>query len=130
MKGKTEKEDVNHEPDPSQATLLKSPPNYSNDKTLAALKKVGDYVYGPADSQDADLPVLGPYMLRNQAIYTGQWKEGRRQGRGKQIWKDGSQYEGLWKNDAPNGKGRYIQASGNVVDGVWNNGKNGIITLS
>jgi hypothetical protein len=29
-------------------------------------------------------------------IYIGQWKNGMKWGKGKQIWPDGSVYEGFW----------------------------------
>ena len=50
---------------------------------------------------DSDLkfPELGPYEFENGAVYVGQWKEGQRQGRGKQFWTDGSFYEGYWKDN-------------------------------
>ena len=46
-----------------------------------------------------------------------------RDGRGKQIWPDGSLYEGFWKNDKANGKGRLIHSDGDVYEGDWVNDK-------
>ena len=40
-----------------------------------------------------------------------------RQGKGRQIWPDGSMYEGWWKENKANGKGRLIHADGDVYDG-------------
>ena len=37
-----------------------------------------------------------------------------RDGRGVQIWLDGSRYEGYWKNNKANGRGRLIHADGDV----------------
>ena len=42
-----------------------------------------------------------------------------RQGKGRQIWPDGSMYEGWWKDNKANGKGRLIHADGDVYDGMW-----------
>lgn len=47
--------------------------------------------------------VLGPYLYPNGATYIGNYDKGLRQGRGKQIWKDGSCYEGEWYEDAAYG---------------------------
>lgn len=66
-----------------------------------------------------DLPTLGPYELEGHAIYIGQWKNGNKHGKGKQIWSDGSIYEGFSKNGMANGKGRLIHADGDVYEGDW-----------
>ena len=42
-----------------------------------------------------------------------------RQGKGMQIWPDGSMYEGWWLDSKANGKGRLIHADGDVYDGMW-----------
>jgi len=57
--------------------------------------------------------------LENHARYDGDWILGRdiRQGKGRQIWPDGSMYEGWWKDNKANGKGRLIHADGDVYDG-------------
>ena len=46
-----------------------------------------------------------------------------REGRGIQIWLDGSRYEGYWKNNKANGKGRLIHADGDVYEGDWKDDK-------
>lgn len=40
-------------------------------------------------------------------------------GRGKEIWKDGSVYVGYWRDDKKNGFGRMIYNNGDVFDGEW-----------
>ena len=59
--------------------------------------------------------------LENHARYEGEWIVGRdiRQGKGMQIWPDGSMYEGWWKDNKASGKGRLIHADGDVYDGEW-----------
>ena len=42
-----------------------------------------------------------------------------REGRGTQVWVDGSFYEGWWKDNKANGKGRLIHADGDIYDGIW-----------
>ena len=73
--------------------------------------------------------------MPNGAVYTGEWyfiisitiyrnpEENIREGRGKQIWPDGSLYEGFWRNDKANGKGRLIHSDGDVYEGDWVNDK-------
>jgi hypothetical protein len=46
-----------------------------------------------------------------------------KEGRGVQIWKDGSCYEGMWKDDATNGLGRLIHADGDIYEGQWKDDK-------
>lgn len=40
-----------------------------------------------------ELPAV---TLENGAVYIGEWKNGLRDGKGTQIWPDGSKYEGDW----------------------------------
>lgn len=46
-----------------------------------------------------------------------------RDGRGIQVWQDGSRYEGYWKNNKANGFGRLIHADGDVYEGEWRDDK-------
>ena len=65
-------------------------------------------------------------MLDNGARYTGEWLESNpqvRQGKGSQIWPDGSMYEGYFVNDRASGKGRLIHADGDVYEGMWKEDK-------
>ena len=56
--------------------------------------KLGEFKYIYPEFNDLNAVTLGPYQLENQSVYIGQWKNKLRSGKGKQIWKDGSQYEG------------------------------------
>lgn len=40
--------------------------------------------------------LLSPITLENGAVYTGEWKNGMRDGKGIQVWPDESKYEGQW----------------------------------
>jgi len=57
--------------------------------------------------------------LENGARYAGEWLVGQsvREGRGMQVWPDGSIYEGYWKASKTTGHGRLIHADGDVYDG-------------
>jgi hypothetical protein len=63
--------------------------------------------------------------MENGARYKGQWNKttNQREGRGVQIWPDGSIYEGHWALDKANGRGRLIHADGDVYEGGWNEDK-------
>jgi hypothetical protein len=67
-----------------------------------------------------NLPSL---TMEDGAIYSGQWKNGKRDGIGYQIWPDGSNYEGEWAEDKANGKGKLKHADGDIYEGMWKNDK-------
>ena len=81
--------------------------------------------YEPAPSPDGVVRMQrGLMTLDNGAEYEGEWDElGRKDGRGIQIWVDGSLYEGYWKADKANGRGRLIHADGDVYNGEWKDDK-------
>jgi hypothetical protein len=46
-------------------------------------------------SEFPDCKKLGPYRNKQtDSVYEGQWFKGKKSGRGKLTWKDGSFYEG------------------------------------
>ena len=76
-------------------------PDYSNSFTRNTQERLGAFVYDkPESPREKDVVTRGFYELDNGAVYHGQWtKNGLREGKGIQVWKDGSKYEGYWKND-------------------------------
>lgn len=48
------------------------------------------------------------------AFYQGDLAEGKRHGKGRQIWQTGAIYEGEWEDDMINGRGRLINEDGEV----------------
>ena len=92
--------------------------NPLNPKVNETLNKLPKFKHTP-DNDYSTLPVLGPYKYENGATYTGQYKNGMRTGKGKQIWMDGSVYEGFWENDQSNGHGRLVHLEGDVYEGEW-----------
>ena len=55
-------------------------------------------------------------------IYTGEWDNDRKHGRGIQTWPDGREYSGQWFNNNINGQGRYIRSDGSIYKGRFENG--------
>jgi hypothetical protein len=101
-------------------------PNYSNPKVLEIKDRLGAFNYEPTPKDDGvKRKKRALITLENGARYEGEWNEStnKRDGRGYQIWADGSLYEGYWKNDKANGKGRLIHADGDVYEGEWKDDK-------
>ena len=44
----------------------------------------------------------------NGDVYEGNWKDGKKNGKGKYTYTDGTVYEGDWKDGSKNGKGKNI----------------------
>ena len=57
------------------------------------------------------------------AIYTGEILNGKRHGKGVQIWDDGAKYDGNWENDKSNGYGTFYHTDGDVYQGYWKNNR-------
>ena len=75
--------------------------------------KLGEFPY----SESYPYEWKPPTEMDHGLVYYGQWKDGKRWGRGKQLWKEGTLYEGYWQNDMANGEGRLIQHTGEVYEG-------------
>eukprot|EP01028_Stygiella_incarcerata_P009245 TRINITY_DN4352_c0_g1_i2.p1 TRINITY_DN4352_c0_g1~~TRINITY_DN4352_c0_g1_i2.p1 ORF type:complete len:130 (-),score=29.09 TRINITY_DN4352_c0_g1_i2:224-613(-) len=50
--------------------------------------------------------------LPDGSKYEGEWKDGKRNGKGMRTWLSGQKYEGEWKDGAMNGKGVYTWPDG------------------
>jgi len=49
----------------------------------------------------------GPGTAKGSAVYVGEFREGKKQGRGVKTWPWGDRYDGDFMNDAKHGMGRY-----------------------
>ena len=56
-------------------------------------------------------------------IYTGEWKDGKRDGYGTEYRSGAVRYAGEWKEDRYNGKGTLTLANGTVLSGLFADGK-------
>ena len=62
---------------------------------------------------------VGKYVV-DDATYEGDWVDGKKEGKGKIIFKSGSIFEGYFKNDMKHGYGKmYYYPSGNYFEGEW-----------
>ena len=108
---------------PDQAGAASDPvvEEFSNATVNEIARKLGPFQYPDGGADDAPRTRKDMQQLENGARYLGEWNEstGERDGKGVQIWSDGSRYEGFWKNDKANGRGRLIHADGDVYEGEW-----------
>lgn len=57
-----------------------------------------------------------------QSSYTGQWKNGKRHGKGIYLYTNGDVYDGLWKNNerhGPDGQYTYRNPKAKIFKGHW-----------
>ena len=67
----------------------------------------------------------GKIVYKDGAIYDGDWLNDNRHGRGKYVFQK-YVYEGDWLNDKANGKGKIVSKDGNIYEGDWlNNNRHG-----
>jgi hypothetical protein len=100
-------------------------PNYENQDVQVIRQQLGDFDFGDEETPHGQREWKQETLLENGAKYEGEWLLGNevRQGKGKQIWPDGSLYEGWWVDNKANGKGRLIHADGDIYDGYWQDDK-------
>jgi len=92
----------------------------SNDKIPIATDEKSENLNSlNINSQEDKIEYKENYVFKNGAKYSGQWKNGMRQGFGTQIWPDGAKYEGYWKNNKANGKGKFWHVGGDIFEGEW-----------
>ncbi|POM81354.1 Hypothetical protein PHPALM_689 [Phytophthora palmivora] len=64
--------------------------------------------------------------------YSGEWRDGCREGLGDAIFADGSRYSGQWKDDLQDGEGTYSSTQGDQYVGQWHRGcreGSGVLTI-
>lgn len=66
------------------------PPNFYNEITREVATKLGPFEYH--DEETGSFITKGPIQLENGTTYIGQFHNGMRNGRGKQVWEDFSLY--------------------------------------
>ena len=61
----------------------------------------------------------GAHFLANGDRYIGEWKNGKKHGRGMYYFTDGAIYAGEYVNDFMNGRGTMFWADGRIWVGTW-----------
>ncbi len=64
----------------------------------------------------------GTYIMRDGAIYIGEFRDGEIHGNGICYYRDGSRYHGEWKHRRPDGQGTKIWPDGRRQAGRWSRG--------
>lgn len=57
-----------------------------------------------------------------EATYQGEWKAGKREGKGEMTWIDGAKYRGQWKGDMRH-EGEMRMTNGNIYIGPFSKDK-------
>ena len=56
-------------------------------------------------------------LVQNGSTYEGEFKNGKQEGEGKEIWNDGAFYEGHYEHGLRNGKGKFTWQEGTTYEG-------------
>lgn len=56
-------------------------------------------------------------------LYKGEFKDGRREGKGVMVFENGDRYEGIWHDGLPHGRGVRYYSNGHVDSGKWIRGQ-------
>lgn len=76
-------------------------------------KYTGEWKNGKRNGQ-------GITIFPNGEKYVGEYKDGERYGKGTQTWSDGAKYVGEWKDGLRSGQGIFYAANGSVSrEGIW-----------
>lgn len=60
---------------------------------------------------------------RDEGLFVGDTRDGKKDGYGKMTYPDGSVYVGEWANDKPHGRGKLTYPNGESYDGDWQEGE-------
>ena len=68
-------------------------------------------------------PIYRKVTYKDGSRYRGEFRNGKRTGRGTFTWSNGDRYEGEWRNNKRTGRGTYTWPNGNRYEGEWRNNK-------
>ena len=66
---------------------------------------------------------FGTYTFTNEDTYTGDWKDGKKNGQGTYTFANGDTYVGDWQSGKRNGQGTFIWPDGEKYVGEWKDNK-------
>ena len=78
---------------------------------------------GELDPNNNQNPQNGVLFSPNMDYYEGEFIDGKKEGKGKLIYNNGTEYSGNFKNNKPDGYGQLTQENGEVYQGEWKEGK-------
>ena len=88
-------------------------------------QKVNDYEY-KGEYKNNKRHGYGRYIWKdkksNGQKYIGNWQEDKMHGKGTMFFGNGDRYVGEFKNDQYNGEGTYYYSNGIKLEGIWKNG--------
>jgi hypothetical protein len=84
------------------------------DSSLKLLKFTPSSVASSSGSSPAPSLTYAKKTCSDGSLYEGEYKDDKRNGRGKYTWPDGQVYEGEWKDDKRNGRGKHTWPDGRV----------------
>lgn len=88
-----------------------------------SIAKLGEFT-PILESSNPTLPIYGPLKdPKTGATYKGQCLAGKKEGLGKEVYKNGSYYEGHWKKGQREGQGRFVSYNGDLFQGEFKNNK-------
>jgi len=70
-----------------------------------------------------DLSFLNNHLFYWESWYSGEWKEGKKNGQGEFLSLSGNSYKGSWKNDLRDGNGVFELSDGSKFSGEWKEDK-------
>ncbi|MBC8260035.1 MAG: molecular chaperone Tir [SAR324 cluster bacterium] len=80
------------------------------------IKYEGNWKYGKKHGK-------GKYFFLNGDRYEGNWKYGKKQGEGTYFFSNEDKYVGSWKQGKKDGQGTYYFSDGDKYEGTWRAGK-------
>ena len=88
---------------------------------IEVLRNISEFNYN--EELNEQIPFLGPYQyLNDMSIYYGQYRYGKKNGKGIIQYQNGDIYCGYFKNNKYHGGGRQLFRDGSAMQGIWDQG--------
>ncbi|XP_054699792.1 MORN repeat-containing protein 3 isoform X3 [Grus americana] len=78
----------------------------------------GDWKFGKRDGYGS-YSIPDPVTKEYKKVYTGWWKNDKKCGYGATFYPDGERYEGEWSSGLRSGWGRMYYRDGSIYEGQW-----------
>ena len=108
-------------------TILGTTSDGSPNSFLCSVKEYGDFELEfevKVDSQlNSGVQIRSQTKDEDGNVYTGQWLDNQKHGKGVMIWENGDKYEGQWRDGKISGRGKCWYRNGNIYEGEWEDGQ-------